>query len=57
MQSTTFSFQSSDGPEIFVYKWAPDAGKQAKGLVQIAHGAAEHAGRYERFGRFLAEAG
>ena len=25
--------------------------------MQIAHGAAEHALRYERFGRFLAEAG
>jgi alpha-beta hydrolase superfamily lysophospholipase len=57
MQSTTFSFQSPDGPEIFVYKWAPDPGKKVKGLVQIAHGAAEHAGRYERFGRFLADAG
>jgi alpha-beta hydrolase superfamily lysophospholipase len=57
MQSTTFTFKSPDGPEVFVYKWAPEAGVKPKAAVQIAHGAAEHALRYERFGRFLAEAG
>jgi alpha-beta hydrolase superfamily lysophospholipase len=57
MQTTTFTMKSPDGPEIFVYKWAPDAGVKPKALVQIAHGAAEHAGRYERFGRFLSGAG
>jgi alpha-beta hydrolase superfamily lysophospholipase len=57
MKGNTFSFKSPDGPEIFVYKWAPDPGELPKAIVQIAHGAAEHAGRYERFGRFLAEAG
>jgi len=49
--------KSPDGSEIFVYKWAPEAGVKPKGAVQIAHGAAEHALRYERFGRFLALAG
>lgn len=57
MQSTTFTFKSPDGVEIFVYKWAPQAGVQPKAAVQIAHGAAEHALRYERFARFLADAG
>ncbi len=57
MQNTTFTVKSPDGPEIFVYKWAPDAGVALKAIVQIAHGAAEHAARYERLGRFLAEAG
>jgi alpha-beta hydrolase superfamily lysophospholipase len=57
MQSTTFTFQSLDGPKIFVYKWAPDVGMPRKGLVQIAHGAAEHGARYARFGKFLADAG
>jgi alpha-beta hydrolase superfamily lysophospholipase len=57
MQSTTFSFVSPDGPLVFVYKWAPDVGKQRNAVVQISHGAAEHAGRYERFGKFLADAG
>lgn len=57
MQSKTFTFKSPDGPAVFVYRWAPDAGAKPKAQVQIAHGAAEHAGRYERFGRVLAEAG
>ncbi len=57
MQSTTFTFKAVDGPEIFVYKWAPEAGVKPKAAVQIAHGAAEHAKRYERFGRILADAG
>jgi len=57
MQSTTFTFKAPDGPEVFVYKWAPEAGVKPKAAVQIAHGAAEHARRYERFGHFLADAG
>jgi alpha-beta hydrolase superfamily lysophospholipase len=57
MQSTTFTFRSPDGPEIFVYKWAPDAGVAPKAAVQVAHGAAEHALRYERFARFLTASG
>ncbi len=57
MRSTTFTFKSPDGPEVFVYQWAPDGGIKPKAVVQIAHGAAEHAGRYARFGAFLAQAG
>ena len=57
MQSTTFTFTSDDGPEIFCYKWAPEPTVKPRAAVQIAHGAAEHAGRYARFGAFLAEAG
>lgn len=57
MQATTFTFKSHDGPQVFVYKWAPDAGVKPKAAVQIAHGAAEHALRYQRFGTFLAQAG
>jgi len=54
---TTFTFTDSDGFEIFVYKWVPEAGVETKAVVQIAHGAAEHALRYERFARFLNAAG
>jgi len=57
MQTTTFSLKSPDGPQVFVYKWAPEDGVKPKAAVQIAHGAAEHGLRYERFGRFMAEAG
>jgi alpha-beta hydrolase superfamily lysophospholipase len=57
MQKTTFTLKSPDGPEVFVYKWAPDGGVKPRAAVQIAHGAAEHALRYERFGKYLTEAG
>jgi alpha-beta hydrolase superfamily lysophospholipase len=56
MSTTTFKFTDSDGFQIFTYKWEPDAGKP-KAAVQIAHGAAEHALRYERFAKFLNQAG
>lgn len=45
------------GAEIFVYKWLPKNIKKAKGVVQIAHGLAEHASRYERFAQKLTAAG
>ncbi|MET9951887.1 alpha/beta hydrolase [Streptomyces sp. NPDC006339] len=39
-----FTFTSQDGVEIHVHVWQP-AGP-ARGVVQIAHGMGEHAGRY-----------
>ena len=54
---STFTFTDSGGFEIFVHKWAPDADATPRAVVQIAHGAAEHALRYERFARFLNAAG
>lgn len=48
----TFTFPAPDGIEIFGRRWTDVAGT-LKGVVQIAHGAAEHSGRYERFARFL----
>lgn len=51
-----FTFKSSDNREIFVYKWTPEE-VTAKGIVQIAHGMAEHAERYDRFARFLCKEG
>lgn len=51
-----FTFTSSDGLDIYVYKWIPKDGK-VKGLVQIAHGMAETASRYERFAKVLNENG
>ncbi len=56
MATSTFTFKDADGFEIFVYKWAPD-GAAPKAVVQIAHGAAEHALRYERFAKFLNQHG
>jgi len=54
---TTFTMRDPQGYEVFVYKWAPEAGKPVKAVVQIVHGAAEHALRYKRFGEFLNAAG
>jgi alpha-beta hydrolase superfamily lysophospholipase len=54
---TTFTFADPDGFQIFVRKWAPAEEVMPKAVVQIAHGAAEHSLRYERFGKFLNQAG
>jgi alpha-beta hydrolase superfamily lysophospholipase len=55
MTRTTLTFVDPDGYEIFVYKWSPET--STKAAVQVAHGAAEHALRYERFAHFLNDAG
>jgi alpha-beta hydrolase superfamily lysophospholipase len=57
MKNDTFTFNASDGVKIFVYKWLPDDSSTVKGAVQIAHGMAEHAARYERFADALTKAG
>ena len=44
-------FVSHDGREVELYVW--DEVKAPKGLVKIAHGMAEHSGRYDDFARFL----
>jgi len=44
--------QAPDGTRIATYTWLPESG-HPRALVQIAHGAAEHGRRYDRFARFL----
>lgn len=44
-------FSSFDGKNIFVYEWT--GVENPKGVVQIVHGMAEHAARYEAFARYL----
>ncbi|MET7763654.1 alpha/beta hydrolase [Streptomyces sp. NPDC005393] len=41
-----------DGVRVATYTWLPEGGSP-RAIVQIAHGAAEHAQRYDRFARFL----
>lgn len=53
---TNFTFTSSDGREINVYKWTPKE-EEIKGIVQISHGMAETAIRYERFAKVLNQNG
>lgn len=57
MTATSFTFQSINGTEIFAMKWSPEARQKPKAAVQLAHGYAEHIGRYDVFAGKLAEAG
>ncbi len=54
MKPHEFSFVSSDGTTIRAYKWGTEAPKAA---VQIAHGAIEHAMRYDDFAQALCSHG
>jgi alpha-beta hydrolase superfamily lysophospholipase len=55
MKSKTFTLKGKDGANLFVYSWLPDGKPVA--AVQIAHGMAEHAARYERFAEALTASG
>lgn len=48
-------FDSFDNTKIYYYEW--DDVKDPKGVVQIIHGMAEHAGRYDNFAKFLNQNG
>lgn len=54
-QMQTLIITASDGTELFVYRWLPPG--PCKAVVQIAHGLAEHAGRYGRLAEALNAAG
>lgn len=45
----------TDGVRLATYEWAPP--QSPKAVVQIAHGLAEHAGRYDRLAQALTRAG
>jgi len=55
MQTATFTLGMPDGVVLFVYRWLPD--KPVQAVVQIAHGWAEHAGRYARVAHALCREG
>ena len=57
MTAASFTFPSTDGTEIFAMKWSPEDLQKPKAAVQLAHGYAEHIGRYDAFASKLAEAG
>jgi len=53
-----FAFDTPDSSKIAAYAWFPNTNKKTwKGVIQIAHGMAEHAQRYGRFAKVLNEAG
>ncbi len=55
MNSSTFTHTASDGIGIFVRRWAGDSAPKA--LVLVAHGVAEHSGRYARLAASLVPGG
>lgn len=55
MTARTFVLRAGDGADLHSYCWRPDG--EPRGVVTIAHGMAEHAGRYARFAERLVEAG
>jgi len=57
MRADTFRFKVEDEKELFVYRWLPDEGAPRKAIMHIAHGMAEHAGRYARVAEALVAAG
>ncbi|MDG4861413.1 alpha/beta hydrolase [Streptomyces sp. T-3] len=52
MTYTTGTTQARDGAQIVTYTWLPETGRP-RAQVQIAHGAAEHGLRYDRFAHHL----
>ncbi len=54
VEETQFTFPSTDDVSVHVYQWSP---AEPRAAVQIAHGAAEHAGRYRRVAQRLVAAG
>jgi alpha-beta hydrolase superfamily lysophospholipase len=57
MRTENFTFKDESDLTIFVYKWLPDVEVQVKGIVQIAHGMAETAARYQGFASALTNEG
>ena len=55
MDETTFTFTADDGTEVAAYRWTGDG--DPRGIVQIAHGMGEHAGRYRRLANAFTDAG
>lgn len=55
MNTTTETLPAADGCPRFLYRWQPEAPPRA--VIHIAHGMAEHAGRYRRLAASLTAAG
>jgi alpha-beta hydrolase superfamily lysophospholipase len=55
MPDTEFRFRVDDGQNLFARRWLPES--PPRGVVQIAHGLAEHSARYARLAAALNAAG
>ncbi|WP_040213358.1 alpha/beta hydrolase [Clostridium polynesiense] len=56
MKEETFKIKGSEDNLLYLYKWTPERNNPT-GIVQIAHGMAEHAARYRYFAQKLCEVG
>jgi len=57
MKRKQFLYEAEDGTKINAYYWFNDQCQTYQGVVQLAHGMAEHILRYEHFSSFLVENG
>ncbi len=55
MESTTTTVTAADGTDLFTHRWLPDG--DARAVVVVAHGMAEHSARYGRLAEALTAAG
>ena len=55
MPGSEFEFRADDGESLLLRRWLPEG--RARAIVQIAHGLAEHSGRYARLAATLNAAG
>lgn len=51
------TFKGKDGFRLYEQCWMPEDVENAKGVLVITHGLAEHSGRYAHVGKFFAEHG
>jgi len=57
MERTQFYFHADDGTKINAYRWESNEKQAIQGIVQLAHGMAEHVLRYDDFCEFLVRHG
>ncbi len=53
MEKDHFQFKTKDSTNIFVYAWIPQDSTKTKAVLQISHGMAEHAARYQGLAEYL----
>ncbi len=57
MKYKNFKHKLDTGTEVQIYEFLPDDEQNIKGIIQIAHGMAEHSARYSDFASFLCKNG
>lgn len=57
MKATTFTLPGCDETPLFVRQWLPNKKADIRAVVQLAHGLAEHSGRYEHVAEALTARG